>query len=146
MSCDLWEEFVKSVEKIKHDKMTRLNSILEKKIFINIEKPEIVIPKRLVDVIPMPKKDQRNFIGKARLDLHGCTVDKLCNRLTKFCISCIQENIQNIVIITGKGSYILHGKTKEWLEYASDYVVSFAAVKDIRGQSGQFIVKLRRLR
>jgi DNA-nicking Smr family endonuclease len=151
----LWKEFVKSVSKLKNDSTSKRYFETGTKKLINHtttktdadEANGLDIQKypRKTQVFLTPRREKRKFFEEARLDLHGLTKEKAEQILPIFCKKCILLEIRNIVIITGKGDGIIRQATHDWLISSPLYVVSFHPIKDSRGESGAYAVRLRKI-
>ena len=143
---DLWKEYSKNIEKIKNPNKISFNDYTElpverivKKIDKNWTLP--VVSKNAV-VSLMNRKEKRKFRSEYTIDLHGHT-RHIESVMENFCLKCINENIKNITVITGKGEGIVKSSAMNWLNNSVQYVVCFSEIKDSKGESGAFAVKLR---
>ena len=86
-----------------------------------------------------------------RLDLHGLSQEQAHKKLNAFIGRAVQENLRNVLIITGKGRDghgILRHKVPEWLKDAPlchhVNAISYAQPKD--GGKGALYIRLKRQR
>ncbi len=145
MCEEFWKIFTNSVIRIANRKIQKTKSIIQPSITITKREKVLAIPDRYVEVVKMTKQEKRKFISAKILDLHGCTTETLFDKLQAFCEKSIQNGIQNVTIITGKGQNIIRSKTEKWLLYSSKYIISYDEKKDKYNQSGAFIVRLRKI-
>jgi DNA-nicking Smr family endonuclease len=83
-----------------------------------------------------------------RLDLHGMRAAQAQNQLVQFIESAAYEGWRCVLVITGKGSGVLHGHVPNWLKRPplSLYVLALAEARPKDGGSGALYVLLRRNR
>ncbi len=124
-----WEEVVKGIKKIRSKKIP-----ISKKVSFNF-----------------------NFYSSNEtygniLDLHGYTIDEAYMVLNNFIHVCYNNKVNEILIITGKGSEdrpsLLRVEVRRWLEYTelNKYVISFSYAKQHMGGEGAIRVKIKRRR
>jgi DNA-nicking Smr family endonuclease len=145
---DLWKEYTKSVSRIKNNNVVRRSSNKDAKETPIAYKPlEVDIQDfpRKAQVLLMSRGERRKFFEEARLDLHGSTQERASQILPSFCKRCILLEIRNVVIITGKGDGIIRQTTHDWLASSPLYVVNFHPIRDSRGESGAYAVRLRKI-
>lgn len=84
----------------------------------------------------------------ARLDLHGMRAAQAQNQLTQFIELAAYEGCRCVLVITGKGSGVLHGHVPNWLKRPplSFHVLALAEARPKDGGSGALYVLLRRNR
>ncbi len=114
MVDDSWNEFIKDVVPIKHNKFT--DEITLKETKINNKKEKTVCFSALSKGKPVKKDDltqmdgslakrfkRESFRVEAVLDLHGITEKDAHERVIDFIISCYNSGQRCVLIITGKG-------------------------------------------
>jgi DNA-nicking Smr family endonuclease len=84
----------------------------------------------------------------SRLDLHGMRAAQAQNQLVQFIESAAYEGWRCVLVITGKGSGVLHGHVPNWLKRPplSFHVLAIAEARPKDGGSGALYVLLRRKR
>ena len=114
----------------------------------------------------LPNKDNRLKKKKISLktrsiDLHGCTLDHANQLINDFIISCYQNNINKIIVVTGKGLHsqneknpyvskdlsILKYSIPEFIENNIDLMKMIIEIKDAKvedGGSGAFYIYLKK--
>jgi DNA-nicking Smr family endonuclease len=152
---DLWHEYSKSVKKLDTDErvvMPRGSASTERErngARIGWEyamQMETLTPdhdhQTSFQVIKLNRRERKNFVGEATIDLHGLSRN-ISPILIDFCLKCLERNVKNIVIISGKGEGILKNAVLEWLIANSAIVIGFFEIRDASGGSGSFGVRLR---
>lgn len=166
---ELWNHVKKSAKKIiTHKNLTKKTKVDNLKKNVNIEKYTFTDIKtennNLTDKKPINFTAENNKSGLSKrnikelrsgkfqietsLDLHGYRVIEAEKVFFSFLLRCLNLNIRNILIITGKGNDC-NGKIKQslpiWLNNPKVsqfvYVYSFASKKD--GGEGAYYIRLR---
>ncbi len=85
---------------------------------------------------------------ESRLDLHGMTAARAHKQLSQFIEWTTHAGYRCVLVITGKGSGVLHGNVPNWLKQPplSCHVLALAEARPKDGGSGAFYVLLRRKR
>ena len=173
---DLWKQFLKTVTKKKESPLQD-DLIQQKKVEIRIRDSRQYAPrdKRFetsfgalqADLFKpgfLAKKDTKKISKtlpiQAKLDLHGMTQDQAHKQLKTFIQNCFSHQIQDTLVITGKGltpkstssvgeeekKGILRRRLPQWLESQAlrNYVHFYTNSHPFEGSTGAFYVRLRR--
>jgi DNA-nicking Smr family endonuclease len=154
---DLWYNYVESVDKKasnrgkvinpreplptkRNKESSRFFQKGAESVLVSIDDSRVI--HHTLDVIKLNRRERRNFAGEAVLDLHGSDRN-IFPHLTAFCLGCIENKLRNVIIISGKGEGVLKNAVLEWLLSNISLVVGFFEIKDTKGESGAFGVRLR---
>ena len=97
---------------------------------------------RHTEVSSVARSTRKHFLPTNTIDLHGYTRD-IDFALENFCADNILKNRREVIVITGKGRGIVKGATVNWLKNHPEFVIGFFEIRDSRGGSGSFGVRLR---
>ncbi len=114
----------------------------------------------------LPNKDKilqkkKNSIKTRSIDLHGCTLDQANQLINDLIINCYQDDINKIIVVTGKGLHsqneknpyvskdlsILKYSIPEFIKNNTDLMKMIIEIKDAKvedGGSGAFYIYLRK--
>jgi DNA-nicking Smr family endonuclease len=84
----------------------------------------------------------------SRLDLHGLNAAQAQNQLAQFIESSVYQRCRCVLVITGKGSGVLHGYVPNWLKRhpLARHILALAEARPKDGGGGALYVLLRRKR
>lgn len=153
---DIWEEYIKSVTKLKPSNkfVPPIDKIRFKSKDINIT---YTINRSLVNnslvnnssvnnsLKEFDRKSKRKFKSEAKLDLHGINLQNLDDILMNFCIKAIMYDFTYATIITGKGKGILKEHVINWLQHNTNYVTEYFEIKDSKNSCGSLGIHFKRL-
>lgn len=153
---DVWDEYKKNVSRLKDHNRVNLfeeylskivpSKIIERKIGFNEKYYDLndgfKFPKGSFIISEMNRKERRKFRSESTIDLHGFSRD-IDSVLNNFCAKCIMLGVRNITVISGKGEGIVKSSVYNWIKNSSNFIISFFEIKDSRGESGAFAIKLR---
>ncbi len=120
---------------------------------ISTSKKEYTVDLRHGEKAGIDSRTKRRLIRgevpiESRLDLHGMTAVRAHKQLTQFIEWTARAGCRCVLVITGKGSGVLHGNVPNWLKQPplSYHVLALAEAKPKDGGSGALYVLLRRKR
>ena len=87
------------------------------------------------------QKNEKNFIIKS-IDLHGYTLDNANKTISEFINKCYLEGVENIKVITGKGS---RSKNKEDPYLSTDLSILKYSVPNYIKNNSEHIKKIKEL-
>ncbi len=125
---DPWLEYVKAVKKIKQYSISKKITHYKKSSHVEIY--------------------SENYVNK-KLDLHGFTQDQAFTMLKKFLKEAFDNNIKQVLVVTGKGGLDNPGVIKlvvpRWLQYTelNKYVLSYSAAKQSFGGEGAILISIK---
>ena len=86
-------------------------------------------------------KDKKNFIKKS-IDLHGYTLDNANKTISEFINKCYLEGVENIKVITGKGS---RSKNKEDPYLSTDLSILKYSIPNYIKNNSELMKKIKEL-
>ena len=165
MIDECWEDVIKGVEPIKHNKYTY--EITPKEINLNNKKDKTVAFSALSKGKPVKKDDftqmdgalakrfkRESFKVEAVLDLHGITEKDAHEKVLDFIVSCYNSSLRCVLIITGKGvddeifstKGVLRKSVPLWLssEDVGSLILAYKNPSEALGGAGALYILLRK--
>ena len=137
----IWEEYIISFEKLK------LNiDIRKKEKQVKISKKELIQKNDTINSYKLFKKGKVKPDGI--IDLHGYRLKVGKIKLENYILKSYENNLRNIIIITGKGLNNLGALKKEvpiWLENQNikKFLISYETAPNNCGGSGALLVRIK---
>lgn len=165
MVDDSWNEVIKDVVPIRHNKFT--DEITQKEISLNNKKDKSVAFSCLSRGKPVKKDDftqmdgslakrfkREEFRVEATLDLHGITEKDAHRRVIDFVLSCYNNGFRCVLIITGKGindepfseKGVLRKSVPMWLssDDIGSLILAYKNPSEALGGAGALYILLRK--
>jgi len=122
-----WFKFTENIRKIPHRKI----------------EPK---PIKNLNAVIFSKNDGKH--SSKILDLHGFNIDQAYEVVCKFIFSAYNNNIREILIITGKSNqdYSIKSEIQRWFELTklSSYILNFKFATPNQGGEGALLIKLKK--
>ena len=136
-----WEEYIINFEKLKLNIDIRKKEKQEK-----ISKKDLILKNDITNSYKLFKKGKIKPDGI--IDLHGYRLKIGKIKLENYILKSYENNLRNIIIITGKGSNNMGALKKEvpiWLENQNikTFLISFETAPNNFGGSGALLVRIK---
>ncbi|MDR1208516.1 MAG: Smr/MutS family protein [Holosporales bacterium] len=145
---DFWQNFVRDVKKIPHDKVAPNNPNprrveVKASLTQHVSEEMSRVDNRSFGIEALSKKKKRQIVSEGTLDLHGFTRAEAERELQKFLYVSQYHGKTWVKVITGK-SGILRQDVPELLQSNSSLLSGYSEARSDDGGSGAIYVRVRK--